>query len=81
MYTNCKLRDAEGQLFLLLSLSLVCTGVELRRVKSLLFCHVEYLDESKCRKLPPDVAAIVIIHILTLSQFIIFLLSDLSVTN
>lgn len=61
--------------------SLVFVGIELRRLKSSLFCHVECLYESKCKKLFSHVSAIVIIHFLTLAQFIIFLLSRLSVTN
>lgn len=47
-------------------------GIDLRRVKSLLFCHVEYLYEFKCKKLSPDVAAIAIIHVLNLVRIFSF---------
>lgn len=52
--------------------SLVFVGIELRRVKSSLFCHTECLYELKCKKLFSHVSTIVIIHFLTLAQFIIF---------
>lgn len=61
--------------------SLVFVGIELRRVKSSLFCHIECLYEFKCKRLFSCVSAIVIFHFLTLEQFIIFLLSCLSITK
>lgn len=52
--------------------SLVFVGIELRRVKSSLFCHIECLYEFKCKKLFSHVSAIVIIHFLFLHSLSYF---------